>query len=134
MESLRLRNQVLSTALQEIHDTAQKEAQKHYDLVWFARNRGRFPNHEARKRIEDTYPQDLAKLQTLDADHFHGIHCGLLAAARMYASHADVVLRVNEHEQVTTELLQANEEHQKRMEQAQEAYPHVTVDEFPKGP
>lgn len=132
VESLRLRNKVLAEALASIKATAEKEARKHYDLVWFARHRGRFPGHEARKRIEESveHQQELDKLKSLDADHYHGVHCGLLAAARMFEKQADI-LHVNQYEQVTPELLNAGSEHKKKIIEAEQAYPEVQVNEFP---
>jgi len=37
--TLRAKNAVLTDALKDIKKTAQQEAKKHYDLVWYARNR-----------------------------------------------------------------------------------------------
>ena len=42
LRALRLRNQVLSEALQSIKETADLQAKKNLDLVWFARNRCKF--------------------------------------------------------------------------------------------
>ena len=37
--ALKTRNKVLTDALKAIKHTAEEEEKKHYDLVWFARNR-----------------------------------------------------------------------------------------------
>jgi hypothetical protein len=41
IHALRARNKVLTDALKAIKETADKEALRHYELVWFARNRSK---------------------------------------------------------------------------------------------
>jgi hypothetical protein len=41
IHALRARNKVLTDALKAIKETADKEAHRHYELVWFARNRSK---------------------------------------------------------------------------------------------
>jgi len=96
---LRARNKVLTKALEAAHTTATDKHKKNFDLVWYARNKCRYPSHEARKRIEtsDDHREDLDKLKTQEADCHHGFHSGVLAAARMFKEQSDV-LHVNEHD------------------------------------
>ena len=59
----------------------------------------RYPNHEASKRLEasEDHREELEKLRSPDGDYFHGFHSGVLAAAKMFQEHADI-LHVNEHD------------------------------------
>lgn len=91
---------------------------------------GRYPLHQARKRIEEEHGEELKKLHTPEGDFVHGIHAGILAASRMFEKHADI-LHVNEHDELTDELLSAVAEHQKAVEEAKETFPHVAVDTKP---
>jgi len=68
---------------------------------------GRYPAHEARKRIEREHGDELAKLHTGDGDFHHGVHAGVLAAARLFQQEAN-----NDQQTV-------------------EKFPHVTVDDTP---
>lgn len=122
--ALRARNKVLTEALKGVHESATKEFKKNFDLVWFARNRcefpylvrrckrwynvsfslssgipDRFPNHVDSKRIQDSeeHREDLELLKTDDADYHHGFQAGVLAAARMFKEHSDI-LHINGEE------------------------------------
>lgn len=59
---------------------------------------GRYPNHEASKRLEssDEHREELEKLRSAEGDYHHGFHSGVLAASKMFQEHADI-LHVNEH-------------------------------------
>lgn len=127
LQALRLRNKVLTEALEGIKATADQHVQKHLDLVWFARNRTRHPNHKERKRIEKQHSDELSKLHTADGDYFHGMNSGCLAAARLFQQQADI-LHINEHTEVSPELLSEAARHKKKMEHAKESFPHVEVD------
>lgn len=127
VENLRAQNKVLSDTLKDIQSKASEEYQKHYDLVWFARNRCRFPNSAARKRIELQYADELKKLQDPNAaDFHHGVHAGLLAASKMVAEHAAIVDAVQEGN--PTEVAR---EHQKRVLETKESFPDHSTDEHP---
>lgn len=130
--ALRARNKILTQALQSIKETAEKEVQKHYDLVWFARHKSRYPNSEARKRIEasDDFKEDLEKLSSMDADYHHGVHAGLLAASRMFGKQADI-LHVNKLEEVSDEFLKVAAQHEQKVEEAKEEFPKVEVAPVP---
>jgi hypothetical protein len=62
-------------------------------------HKDRYPNHEASKRLEasEDHREELEKLRSPDGDYFHGFHSGVLAAAKMFQEHADI-LHVNEHD------------------------------------
>jgi hypothetical protein len=59
----------------------------------------RFPNHDVSKRIEQSeeHREDLELLRTNDADYHHGFQAGVLASARMFKEHSDI-LHVNNDE------------------------------------
>mmetsp|Transcript_37462 Transcript_37462/g.76242 ORF Transcript_37462/g.76242 Transcript_37462/m.76242 type:complete len:149 (-) Transcript_37462:557-1003(-) len=90
--ALRAENKVLREALKAVEDTATEQLKKSFELVWFARNRCRYPNHEASKRIEtaEEHQKALSKLRGPDCDFHHGFNSGLLAASRMFKDHADI--------------------------------------------
>ena len=132
MTALRARNRTLTHTLKAIKDTAAKEEKRLYDLVWFARNRSRYPNHESRHRIQNAeeYQDELAKLMTGEADFHHGMHTGLLAASRLFKDYADI-LHINDHTEVTGDLLGAFGEHMKKVEESHKNFPEVEADQFP---
>jgi len=129
VQALRARNKILTNALKAIKETAAEEAEKHYDLVWFARNRCRYPNHDARKRIEEEHKEELEKLMTADGDYFHGMHSGFLAASRMFKQQADV-LHINTFERgvVSEELLSAAQKHEDKIEKSRKEFPKLSVE------
>ena len=53
---------------------------------------GRYPNHEASKRIENAeeHKDAISDLRGQDADYHHGFNSGLLAASRLFKEHADI--------------------------------------------
>lgn len=59
---------------------------------------GRYPNHEASKRLESSeeHREELEKLRSADGDYYHGFHSGVLATANMFKDHADI-LHINKH-------------------------------------
>lgn len=130
--ALRARNKAMATALQSIKETAEKERKRYHDLVWYARNRSRFPNHQARKRIEsdEQHSEELQKLSSTEADYFHGIHSGILAASRVFEKQADI-LHVNQKDDVT-EVLSEAAKHVKKIKESLENYPHVHAEESPE--
>lgn len=87
----------------------------------------RYPNHSERKRIETEHKEELTKLHTPDGDYYHGLNSGCLAAARLFAQQADV-LHVNEHKEVTDELLATIASHHTKMEEAKQEFPQIDVD------
>jgi hypothetical protein len=129
--ALRAQNKAMAAALRKIKETAQEEKKRHHDLVWYARNRSRFPNHPARKRIEgdEQHAEELQKLTTSEADYFHGIHSGILAAARVFEKQADI-LHVNEKDDVHEVMAEAAK-HEKKIEESLESYPHIHAENSP---
>lgn len=130
--ALRARNMAMTKALQSIKETAEKERKRYHDLVWYARNRNRFPNHEARKRIEtdEQHVEEIQKLATPEADYFHGIHSGILAATRVFEKQADI-LHINDKKDVG-EVLSEAAKHEEKVAESLEAYPHVHAEEIPQ--
>ena len=126
--ALRARNKAMTKALQVIKETATKEKKRHHDLVWYARNRSRFPNSDARKRIETDmeHSEELEKLTTPEADYFHGIHSGILAAARVFEKQADI-LHVNEKDDATEVMSEAVKHEKKIKESLQTIYDYISI-------
>lgn len=129
MTALKARNHVLTEALKSIKETAESEAKKHYDLVWHARNKSRYPLHTERKRIEEEHSEELKKLETPDGDFHHGVHAGLLAASRMFQKQADILHVVKEirPESASEEILTAAAKHKKAVEESRESFPNLAV-------
>ena len=75
---LRAQNKVLINALKQIQSLSQEQSKEKYDLVWFALNRYRYPNHQASKDIEngESYQEELKKLRSSDGDFYHGFNSG----------------------------------------------------------
>eukprot|EP00523_Entomoneis_sp_CCMP467_P012646 CAMPEP_0168801574 /NCGR_PEP_ID=MMETSP0725-20121227/19618_1 /TAXON_ID=265536 /ORGANISM="Amphiprora sp., Strain CCMP467" /LENGTH=174 /DNA_ID=CAMNT_0008853279 /DNA_START=53 /DNA_END=577 /DNA_ORIENTATION=- len=130
--SLRARNKLLTETLSSIRETAEKEEKRLYDLVWFARNRSRFPNHESRHRIEKSkeHKEEIEKLKTTECDYYHGIHTGLLAASRLFKEQSDV-LHLDESAEVT-ELMGEAAKHKQRIEESLKTFPHFEVSSPPQ--
>lgn len=128
--ALRARNMAMSKTLKSIKETAEKEKKRYHDLVWYARNKSRYPNHEARKRIEtdEEHSGEIEKLNTPEGDYFHGIHSGILAATRVFEKQADI-LHVNEKDDVG-EVMSEAAKHEEKIANSLEAYPHVYPEEI----
>ncbi|KAL7565980.1 hypothetical protein ACA910_011003 [Epithemia clementina (nom. ined.)] len=133
VSALRARNKALTDTLKLIKEKAEKEEKRLYDLVWFSRNRSRYPNHEARYRIENAeeYRDELAKLKTGEGDFHHGVHTGLLAATRLFKDCADIS-HINDHQEVTADLLGAFGDHVKKVAKKHAQFPKVEVEKFPQ--
>jgi rubrerythrin len=101
-------------------------------LSVYSIRKDRYPNHEARKRIEEEHHDELEKLASPDADYFHGIHSGLLAASRMYQKQADI-LHINKHDGVSDVLLWEAANHAKKVQESLEEFPKVEVGNLPTG-
>lgn len=70
-------------------------------------------------------------MATPDADYFHGIHSGVLAASRMFQKQADI-LHINKHDEVSDVLSEAAK-HAKKVEESLEEFPKVEVSNLPTG-
>ena len=68
------------------------------DLPFSSNDIDRFPNHDASKRIQESeeHREDLDLLKSNDADYHHGFQAGVLAAARMFKEHSDILHINNE--------------------------------------
>lgn len=87
----------------------------------------RYPNHKDRKRIETQYAKELEKLKTYDADFYHGQHTGFLAASRLFHQHADI-LEINQHTEVTPQMMALVERHGETIERSRQSFPDLTID------
>jgi hypothetical protein len=132
---LRARNKVLTDALSAVKQSASKEMKRRFDLVWFARYRYRYPNHEASKRIEKEHIEDIKKLRgdQEESDFHHGFNTGLLAASRMFKKQADI-LHINDFNELTPDLMSEAQKHSKNIQDATKQFPHIEVnkDDFPQ--
>ncbi|CAB9527685.1 expressed unknown protein [Seminavis robusta] len=136
--ALRARNKVLLEALKGVNESATALKKKHFDLVWFARNRYRYPNHGASKRIQESeeHREDLDLLKSDDGDYHHGFQAGVLAASRMFQEQSDI-LHVNDQDE--EEKLMANSiKHREKVEESKTKFerrrslPQVEAGEFPE--
>ena len=129
---VRAQNKVLRNALRQIQSCAHEHQSNKYDLVWFALNRTRYPNHAASKDIEtsETHREELKKLRSNDCDFHHGFNCGVLATSRLFKQISDLSCILDEDMHVNSEdkLLQKHEE---KVEKTKSAFPDLSVDRFP---
>jgi GNAT superfamily N-acetyltransferase len=77
--------------LAAIKQSTYKELKKKFDLVWYARFRYRYSNHEASSRIDKGYKEEIPELRSDEGDFHHSFNSGVLAASPMFASQADVL-------------------------------------------
>jgi len=133
MDTLRARNKVLTDALQHIQETAKAELKHKYDLVWFAKYRYRYPNHEASQRIDGSkeHQEEIEKLRSDDGDFHHGFNCGVLAAARLFLDQSDVT-HINNMQDLSSDMMLEASKHATKIQQSKEQFPHFEVtNEFP---
>jgi len=129
--TLRAKNKVLETALLSIKNCATEHFDKKHDLVWFAKNRCRFPNHEKSKRLEtsEDHREDITKLRGKFSDYYHGMNCGVLATSRLFIEITDVthILGTNDEK-----LIAAHEDmiqtHHAKVKNAKDSFPNLNVD------
>ena len=95
---------------------------------------GRYPTHDASKRIEQSnaHKEELAKLTTPDGDYHHGVHCGLLAASRMFQKQADILHVADADDVESPELEREAAKHQERINESLVSYPELSADTFPE--
>ncbi|KAL9184421.1 hypothetical protein ACHAXT_002507 [Thalassiosira profunda] len=129
---LRSQNKLLKTALDSVKDTATEKLSKSYELVWYARNRTRYPSHEASKWLDHSkeHSHDIEDLHSGDADYFHGFNSGVLAASRMFKEHAEVS-SVDSDEDVISSSHASATKHQQKVEKSKQSFPNVAADSFP---
>lgn len=89
---LKADNEFLKKTLTLIHNTATDQMNFSRDLVWFAHNRIRYPNHKDSKRIEQSeeHNQELQNLKGKDGDFYHGMNSGILASSRLFFQIANI--------------------------------------------
>lgn len=119
IQSLRDRNQVLEQTISTIQQTAEEHYQKKFDLVWFAKNRSRYPNHDKSKFLDTSqeHKEDIEKLRSHDCDYHHGMNCGVLAATRMFKEISELI----DHDGQENDPL-------KKVDEVKESFPDLSVD------
>ncbi len=132
ISKLRAENKVLTDALKQIQSCAHEHMNQKYDLVWFALNRNRYPNHESSRKIEnsDSHHDELEKLKTNDCDFHHGFNCGVLATSRLFKQISDISHVINEEVHAENEE-KAVQKHQDKVEKMKSNFPDLSVDSFP---
>lgn len=130
--ALRARNKVLTGALKAVKDAAQDHSKLRHELVWYARNRCRYPNHAASKRLDMSkeHCDEIDKLRSDDGDYHHGFNSGVLAAARMFEAHADI-LHVND-EECHLKMKDIESQHVQNVKKSQTVFPNLNVDNAPE--
>mmetsp|Transcript_28869 Transcript_28869/g.44374 ORF Transcript_28869/g.44374 Transcript_28869/m.44374 type:complete len:160 (+) Transcript_28869:1-480(+) len=134
IETLKARNRVLLNALKSISKSAEDHYKKSFELVWFANNRTRFPNHEVSKWLDhsEEHREDIRNLRSDDGDFHHGFNSGVLAATRMFMDHADLSHVNNFEKENADALIQAEQQHTTRVETSRAAFPKLDVEGFPE--
>ena len=124
IEMLRARNEILEKTMKSIKDCANEIFDQKHELVWFAKNRCRLPNHEKSKRLESSeeYSDEINKLRSKDCDYFHGINCGVLATSRLFKDITDLT---SSHEKDAPRVL---EDHDEKIKRAKQCFPNLTVE------
>jgi hypothetical protein len=130
---LRSQNKLLKNALNAVKDTASEKLNKSYELVWYARNRTRYPSHEASKWLDHSkeHSGDIDNLHSADADYHHGFNSGVLAATRLFKEQADVEHLGSDDGSVGS-AHEAETKLQEKIEKSKESFPNVSADSFPK--
>mmetsp|Transcript_25625 Transcript_25625/g.31559 ORF Transcript_25625/g.31559 Transcript_25625/m.31559 type:complete len:172 (-) Transcript_25625:229-744(-) len=132
---LKARNKVLTNALKDIQCCASGHLKHHFELVWFALNRTRYPNHPLSKNIEESecHREKLEKLRSNDGDFHHGFNSGVLATSRLFKHISDIFENIvpnthdggvaNDHEEET--IVQ---KHHEEVEKVKTNFPDFSVD------
>eukprot|EP00573_Skeletonema_grethae_P013535 CAMPEP_0201697302 /NCGR_PEP_ID=MMETSP0578-20130828/10536_1 /ASSEMBLY_ACC=CAM_ASM_000663 /TAXON_ID=267565 /ORGANISM="Skeletonema grethea, Strain CCMP 1804" /LENGTH=176 /DNA_ID=CAMNT_0048183437 /DNA_START=33 /DNA_END=563 /DNA_ORIENTATION=+ len=130
---LRSQNKLLNNALNAVKNTATDKLRKSYELVWYARNRTRYPSHQVSKWLDNSkeHSRDIDNLHSTDGDFHHGFNSGVLAASRMFKDHAEVSHVDSDSEDVFDSAHQAVVKHQEKIEESREAFPNASADTFP---
>ena len=86
----------------------------------------RYHNHEASKRIEKEYSDEIEKLRSDDGDFHHGFNSGLLAATRMFNEQADI-LHINGFDEMTKDFQNEAGTHTETSDKTKESFPNLEV-------
>ena len=83
-EFLDLKARVLIKVLNSTRAVCDEKIKENFDIVWYAMNRCRLPNHDASRRIECSpeYGRRIEELRSLDCDFHHGFNSGILATGK----------------------------------------------------
>ncbi|KAK1737216.1 hypothetical protein QTG54_012083 [Skeletonema marinoi] len=130
---LRSQNKLLNNALKAVKTTASEKLCKSYELVWYARNRTRYPSHQVSKWLDSSkeHSHDIDNLHSTDGDFHHGFNSGVLAASRLFKDHADVSHVDKDSDDLFGSAHQAVMKHQEKIEESKEAFPNASADTFP---
>ena len=130
---LRSQNKLLKNALNAVKDTANDKLVHSYELVWYARNRTRYPAHEVSKWLDhsEEHSTDIDNLHGTDGDFHHGFNSGVLAASRMFKDHADVSEVQSDSEDMFESAHQAVIKHKEKIEESKKMFPNADADNFP---
>mmetsp|Transcript_25311 Transcript_25311/g.53467 ORF Transcript_25311/g.53467 Transcript_25311/m.53467 type:complete len:178 (+) Transcript_25311:68-601(+) len=129
---LRSQNKILKNALNAVKDTATEKLSKSYELVWYARNRTRYPSHKASMWLDHSkeHSRDIENLHSPDGDFHHGFNSGVLAATRMFKAHADVVHLESDDDLIASPHEVATK-HKQKIDKSKQCFPDASADTFP---
>ena len=137
MQLLKSKNKMLTDCLKTIHELASEKAGFKHELVWYAKNRTRYPCHEDSKRIEtsEEHQEDIEKLRGYDGDYHHGFNAGVLAMAHLVQDLSDS----SHHEKVldstniaTGDTVEAfSNSFSESVDKAKTKFPDLRVNVFP---
>lgn len=132
VEALRAKNRVLETVVSSIKNTLNMHYDKKYDLVWYAKNRCRYPNHHKSKELDHSasHRKGIEDLRGLNGDYHHGLNCGTMATCRLLKNILDGTI---EHlEKVDNHILinhqDIMESHRLKVQEADASFPDLSLE------
>jgi hypothetical protein len=130
--ALKAKNAVLESVLLSIKDTASQHFDKKYDLVWFAKNRCRYPNHPKSKELDqsEAHREDINVLRGLNGDYHHGINCGEMATCRLFK---EILDQATQHLEKDDQHILVNhkdiiQDHHEKVQEAKESFPNLSLE------
>ncbi|KAL7462923.1 hypothetical protein ACHAXS_003292 [Conticribra weissflogii] len=126
---LRSQNKALKSAIKAVKKTASENLSKSYELVWYAKNRTRYPAHKVSNWLDksDEHSDDIKALKGSNGDYHHGFNSGLLAASRMFKEHVDIGENGPDSEDPWTLASKINQ----KVEASKNSFPDLRASEFP---
>jgi len=131
---LRAWNKILNNVLEAVKETASSKIIEKFDLVWFAQNRCRFPNHQDTNWIEKApeYQNEISKLRGNDGDFYHGFNSGVLATSRMFKQLVNTpALSTTDKSEFFLKHESILSEQKEKFQEAKMSFPKLDVDMFP---
>jgi hypothetical protein len=132
IEALKAKNAVLESVLLSIKNTASQHFDKKYDLVWFAKNRCRYPNHPKSKELDESkvHREDIKDLRGLNGDYHHGINCGEMATCRLFKEILDQASKHLEKDDlhILSNHKDIIQDHNEKVQEAKESFPDLSVE------